>query len=140
MESADASQLGHGDVEHHTSAFASHEETWRAIRDVLELRHKYVASTGIADLRHVLTEEERGELTKGVKDEYEDSVEQRLLQDTDVVKGETEGMNGRPKRKACKDCSCGLAEDLAGGKAITTKSVNSSCGSCYLGDAFRCAS
>ena len=44
------------------------------------------------------------------------------------------------KRKACKDCSCGLAEDLAGGKAITTKSVNSSCGSCYLGDAFRCAS
>jgi len=44
------------------------------------------------------------------------------------------------KRKACKDCSCGLAEDLAEGKAITTKSVNSSCGSCYLGDAFRCAS
>lgn len=44
------------------------------------------------------------------------------------------------KRKACKDCSCGLAEELSDGKAVTKKSVNSSCGSCYLGDAFRCAS
>lgn len=44
------------------------------------------------------------------------------------------------KRKACKDCSCGLAEELADGKEVTKKSVNSSCGSCYLGDAFRCAS
>merc|ERR1712037_643658 len=44
------------------------------------------------------------------------------------------------KRKACKDCSCGLAEEITNGGEITTKSVNSSCGSCYLGDAFRCAS
>lgn len=44
------------------------------------------------------------------------------------------------KRKACKDCSCGLAEELDAGKTPTTKSVTSSCGSCYLGDAFRCAS
>ena len=44
------------------------------------------------------------------------------------------------KRKACKDCSCGLAEELADGKEVTKKSVTSSCGSCYLGDAFRCAS
>ncbi|XP_037068477.1 anamorsin homolog [Pollicipes pollicipes] len=44
------------------------------------------------------------------------------------------------KRKACKDCSCGLAEELSAGKQPATKSVTSSCGSCYLGDAFRCAS
>jgi len=44
------------------------------------------------------------------------------------------------KRKACKDCSCGLREELAEGKEVKTKSVTSSCGSCYLGDAFRCAS
>jgi len=44
------------------------------------------------------------------------------------------------KRKACKDCSCGLREELADGKEPVTKSVTSSCGSCYLGDAFRCAS
>lgn len=44
------------------------------------------------------------------------------------------------KRKACKDCSCGLAEELNGDKDVPKKSFNSSCGSCYLGDAFRCAS
>ncbi|CAB4068318.1 CIAPIN1 [Lepeophtheirus salmonis] len=33
------------------------------------------------------------------------------------------------KRKACKDCSCGLREELDAGKEPGTKDVNSSCGS-----------
>ena len=44
------------------------------------------------------------------------------------------------KRKACKDCSCGLKEELDSGKEIKKKDFTSSCGSCYLGDAFRCGS
>jgi len=47
------------------------------------------------------------------------------------------------KRKACKDCSCGLAIELeaeAIGKSIDpNQTQKSSCGSCYLGDAFRCS-
>ena len=66
-----------------------------------------------------------------------------LLDDEDMAKPDQAtlrvcGTTG--KRKACKDCSCGLAEEITNGGEITTKSVNSSCGSCYLGDAFRCAS
>jgi len=66
-----------------------------------------------------------------------------LLEEEDMVKVDPStlrvcGTTG--KRKACKDCSCGLREELADGKEPTTKSVNSSCGSCFLGDAFRCGS
>jgi len=69
--------------------------------------------------------------------------EDTLLDQEDLVKVDPStlrvcGTTG--KRKACKDCSCGLREELSDGKEPTTKSVSSSCGSCYLGDAFRCGS
>ncbi|GAA94744.1 uncharacterized protein L969DRAFT_17495 [Mixia osmundae IAM 14324] len=76
-----------------------------------------------------------------------------------------EGCDVKKTRRACKNCSCGLREILLAEKddlpdsmsngapavngaasngmkqeQVTTGAVTSSCGSCYLGDAFRCAS
>jgi len=69
--------------------------------------------------------------------------ENTLLEEEDLLKPDPSSLRvcgTTGKRKACKDCSCGLREELADGKEVKTKSVTSSCGSCYLGDAFRCAS
>uniref|UniRef100_A0A7S0VEI6 Anamorsin homolog n=1 Tax=Polytomella parva TaxID=51329 RepID=A0A7S0VEI6_9CHLO len=52
---------------------------------------------------------------------------------------------GRAGKKACKNCTCGRAEEEAAGKPVVLTqemldNPQSGCGSCGLGDAFRCAS
>ncbi|KAL5022484.1 hypothetical protein ScPMuIL_001639 [Solemya velum] len=66
-----------------------------------------------------------------------------LLDEDDLKKPDASDLRvdcggGEKKRKACKNCSCGLAEELESEKP-KPKTVTSSCGSCYLGDAFRCS-
>lgn len=79
-------------------------------------------------------------LDDAVEDDLID--EDELLDETDIKKPEAASLkvcSTTGKRKACKDCSCGLAEELSG-KATVDSAPKSSCGNCYLGDAFRCAS
>jgi len=66
-----------------------------------------------------------------------------LLDENDLKKPDFSGIitdcgtSKSGKRKACKGCTCGLKEEISGEPAPAVKSA---CGSCYLGDAFRCAS
>ncbi|KAI9144780.1 cytokine-induced anti-apoptosis inhibitor 1, Fe-S biogenesis-domain-containing protein [Paraphysoderma sedebokerense] len=87
--------------------------------------------------------------------------EDTLLDETDMMKPSAESLRkpeecGPTKKKACKNCTCGLAEmeeEDEVPQATANSALNpitnvvpkknmpaSSCGSCYLGDAFRCAS
>ncbi|XP_067000741.2 anamorsin homolog [Anabrus simplex] len=67
-----------------------------------------------------------------------------LLDESDLKKPDPSSLKvcgTTGKRKACKNCTCGLAEELeAEGTQKQTQTKTSACGNCYLGDAFRCAS
>ncbi|KAJ8343897.1 hypothetical protein SKAU_G00312260 [Synaphobranchus kaupii] len=85
-----------------------------------------------------------------IEDEEVDLIDSDALLDADDLKKPDPaslrapqcGVGAVKKKKACRDCSCGLAEELEQGNTSAKKSSNakSACGSCYLGDAFRCAS
>ena len=74
--------------------------------------------------------------------------EDALLEESDFTKPKpaTQSECGSTTKKACKNCNCGLAEaqaaeeEKSSKKKVKTAPVTSSCGNCYLGDAFRCSS
>ncbi|KAK9704362.1 electron carrier [Basidiobolus ranarum] len=80
-------------------------------------------------------------------EELED--EDDLLDEDDLAKPDPNSL-AKPddcstKKKACKNCSCGLSEEVEVKEKkkrapAPTPAPVSSCGSCYLGDAFRCGS
>ncbi|KAJ3411382.1 Anamorsin [Chytridiales sp. JEL 0842] len=90
-------------------------------------------------------------------DDDQELEDEDMLLDEDDLKPVVAADCGAPlnkagkKKKACKDCSCGLAEELEEEENRIMNEVvvvlpkkkelpTSSCGSCYLGDAFRCGS
>ncbi|GFO30446.1 Anamorsin homolog [Plakobranchus ocellatus] len=69
--------------------------------------------------------------------------EDELLDENDLKKPDPASLKvecGPAKKKACKNCTCGLAEELDKGTKSEAPAKTSACGNCYLGDAFRCAS
>ncbi|KAJ3049845.1 hypothetical protein HDU99_008816, partial [Rhizoclosmatium hyalinum] len=93
----------------------------------------------------------------GMDEELED--EEALLDEEDkkapvIETGCGDAVTEGKKKKACKNCSCGLADELEEEEVQLAAKVESeitvvkppkkapvsSCGNCYLGDAFRCGS
>jgi hypothetical protein len=90
--------------------------------------------------------------SKATTDENDLIDEDSLLSETDRnIKPQTKVDDcdvGKSGKKACKNCTCGRAEELGEAEPAKPKltkdmlenpGVGSSCGSCGLGDAFRCA-
>jgi len=68
--------------------------------------------------------------------------EDELMTDLEVVTETFSGVGDRiMPGKPCENCTCGKKDMTEGDvQKLETGQVESSCGKCYLGDAFRCAS
>lgn len=74
----------------------------------------------------------------------------QLLQDDEILTAEEKkkpenaaaecGTETNKPKKPCANCTCGLADKEANAQSTEEAAPKASCGSCYLGDAFRCAS
>ncbi len=87
------------EVDEGSTAFASREETRQAILSVLQLRQKFMWSKGVANMRYVLTGNERGEPAKAARFSYETYEEQLHLQTRDEEKGLAKGKTLAAKGK-----------------------------------------
>ncbi|ORY76647.1 cytokine-induced anti-apoptosis inhibitor 1, Fe-S biogenesis-domain-containing protein [Protomyces lactucae-debilis] len=129
------------------------EEVLNAAAVPLRLKRKKNPSEKAARLKQLLAQ---GNASRVVDDDAllqaEDRERPVIVQPSECVPAPGK------RRKACKNCTCGLAEleqaavantitlqdgDLAEvdftNSALASKNPVSSCGSCYLGDAFRCS-
>ncbi|KAI8909798.1 cytokine-induced anti-apoptosis inhibitor 1, Fe-S biogenesis-domain-containing protein [Gorgonomyces haynaldii] len=98
------------------------------------------------------TEQKKQVWTVSGNDEEQELVDEDTLLDEDdlIVPPTAKPGDCSTRKKACKDCTCGRAEQemeeltmekIAAQVTVVNpkKIVASSCGSCYLGDAFRCS-
>eukprot|EP01135_Chromosphaera_perkinsii_P004683 Nk52_evm32s293 gene=Nk52_evmTU32s293 len=83
------------------------------------------------------------QISAGDDDEDEDLFDDDdFLGEEDLAKPDPESLksNCATRKKACKNCTCGRLEmEMEEEKGFPKPEPVSSCGSCYLGDAFRCS-
>ena len=93
---------GAGELDH---AFASEQETFLAIRGVLERRWIYLQRKGIKNPGHILDEDQRAEFCKEVRKEYENGEDQQTRQANDKEQwvGGNASKAGRGKRRFVKN-------------------------------------
>jgi len=113
---------------------------------------KINTSVKIADKKPTSVTDARQVWTLSANDVMDDDIElldsDTILNESDLKRPDASSLKAScgeasAKRKACKNCTCGLAEQLDSEnkvkEGVDPAAKSSACGSCYLGDAFRCA-